>query len=156
MVFVLGKYFPAVNFSVMTSLYVIPTQAGIQITYWYNNAFMDSCFHGNDIKRGHHGKIYSKNIFGFGCRSLPAVFRDGFCFLCSLLALPEMRKNVYYGVRSYGGRESSLQVPCPTKRAVDGGDSARFRSIFLASSFFCSQAESAPTLVVEPVETHRH
>jgi hypothetical protein len=28
--------------------------------------------------------------------------------------------------------------------AVDGGDSARFSSIFLASSFFCSQTESTP------------
>jgi hypothetical protein len=34
---------------------------------------------------------------------------------------------------------------CPTKRALDAGDSARFSSIFLASSFSCSQAESTPT-----------
>jgi len=32
----------------------------------------------------------------------------------------------------------------PTKRAPDAGESARFTSIFLASSFFCSQAESTP------------
>lgn len=32
----------------------------------------------------------------------------------------------------------------PTKRAVDGGDSARFTSIFLASGFSCSQALSQP------------
>jgi hypothetical protein len=31
-----------------------------------------------------------------------------------------------------------------TKRALDAGDSAAFSSIFLASSFFCSQAESTP------------
>jgi len=33
---------------------------------------------------------------------------------------------------------------CPTKRAADWWDSAAFTSIFLASSFFCSQAESQP------------
>jgi len=32
----------------------------------------------------------------------------------------------------------------PTKRAVDGGDSAAFSGIFLASGFFCSQALSQP------------
>ncbi len=32
----------------------------------------------------------------------------------------------------------------PTKRALDAGDSAAFSSIFLASSFSCSQAESTP------------
>jgi len=32
----------------------------------------------------------------------------------------------------------------PTKRAPDKWDSAAFSSIFLASSFFCSQAESQP------------
>jgi len=31
-----------------------------------------------------------------------------------------------------------------TKRAPDVWDSAAFSSIFLASSFFCSQAESTP------------
>jgi hypothetical protein len=31
-----------------------------------------------------------------------------------------------------------------TKRAVDGGDSAAFTSIFLASSFSCFQAQSTP------------
>jgi hypothetical protein len=31
-----------------------------------------------------------------------------------------------------------------TKRALDAGDSARFTSIFLASSFSCSQAKSTP------------
>jgi len=29
-----------------------------------------------------------------------------------------------------------------TKRAADGGDSSRFMGIFLASSLYCSQAES--------------
>ena len=38
---------------------------------------------------------------------------------------------------------------CPTPRALDAGESARFTSIFLASSFFCSQAES--TLAPAPV-----
>jgi len=33
---------------------------------------------------------------------------------------------------------------CPTKRAPDKWESARFSSIFLASSFFCSQALSTP------------
>jgi hypothetical protein len=33
---------------------------------------------------------------------------------------------------------------CPTKRAPDVWDSAAFSSIFLASSFSCSQAESTP------------
>jgi hypothetical protein len=33
---------------------------------------------------------------------------------------------------------------CPTKRALDAGDSVAFSSIFLASSFFCSQTESTP------------
>ena len=32
----------------------------------------------------------------------------------------------------------------PTQRAPDVWDSARFRRIFLASSFSCSQAESTP------------
>ena len=31
-----------------------------------------------------------------------------------------------------------------TKRALDAGDSAAFSSIFLVSSFSCSQAESTP------------
>jgi hypothetical protein len=35
-------------------------------------------------------------------------------------------------------------LACPTKRAPDVWDSAAFSSIFLASSFFCSQAESTP------------
>ena len=33
---------------------------------------------------------------------------------------------------------------CLTKRAPDVWESARFTGIFLASSFFCSQAESTP------------
>ena len=43
----------------------------------------------------------------------------------------------------------------PTKRAPDKWESARFRSIFLASSFFCSQTESTPahTQVTPAVET---
>ena len=32
----------------------------------------------------------------------------------------------------------------PTKRALDAGDSAAFLGIFLVSSFFCSEVESAP------------
>jgi hypothetical protein len=38
----------------------------------------------------------------------------------------------------------------PNKRAVDWRDSARFTSIFLASGFFCSQAESTPTPAPQP------
>jgi hypothetical protein len=43
----------------------------------------------------------------------------------------------------------------PTKRAPDVWESARFRSIFLASSFFCSQALSTPahTQVTQTVGT---
>jgi hypothetical protein len=33
----------------------------------------------------------------------------------------------------------------PTKRAPNAGDSARFSSSFLASSFFCFRVESHPT-----------
>jgi hypothetical protein len=35
-------------------------------------------------------------------------------------------------------------VNCPTKRAADWWDSSRLTDIFLASGFFCSQAESTP------------
>jgi hypothetical protein len=42
------------------------------------------------------------------------------------------------------------------KNDIAAGNSAAFWSIFLASSFSCSQAESTPALVVEPVETQRH
>jgi len=40
-----------------------------------------------------------------------------------------------------------------TQRALDAGDSAAFSSIFLASSFFCSQADStsAPAPVTPTV-----
>jgi len=41
-------------------------------------------------------------------------------------------------------RSSAKTKSVPTKRAVDGGDSAAFSSIFLASGFFCSQAFSQP------------
>jgi hypothetical protein len=37
-----------------------------------------------------------------------------------------------------------LMQNCPTKRAPDVWDSAAFSSIFLASSFSCSQALSTP------------
>ncbi len=39
------------------------------------------------------------------------------------------------------------QSGCPTKRAADGGESARFTDIFLALSFSTSQATTTPTLV---------
>jgi hypothetical protein len=39
---------------------------------------------------------------------------------------------------------SGKQAGCPTKRAPDVWDSAAFSSIFLASSFSCSQALSTP------------
>ncbi len=42
----------------------------------------------------------------------------------------------------------------PTPRALDAGDSAAFSSIFLASSFFCSQAES--TAAPAPVPRREH
>jgi hypothetical protein len=37
----------------------------------------------------------------------------------------------------------------PTPRALDRWESAAFSGIFLASSLYCSQAESTPALVVE-------
>ena len=40
-----------------------------------------------------------------------------------------------------GFRTSKMR---PTKRAPDVWESARFTSLFLASSFFCSQTESTP------------
>ena len=46
------------------------------------------------------------------------------------------------GMRVHDNRAASIQVPCPTMRAADGWESARFTSLFLASGFFCSQAES--------------
>jgi hypothetical protein len=39
-----------------------------------------------------------------------------------------------------------IQNNRPPKRTLDAGDSARFSSIFLASSFFCPQALSTPAL----------
>ena len=41
-----------------------------------------------------------------------------------------------------------------TRRALDAGDSARFTSIFLASSFSYSQAESSPTHLRVPRRKH--
>ena len=41
-------------------------------------------------------------------------------------------------------RKPCVHRICPTKRAPDWWESARFRSIFLASGFSCSQAESTP------------
>jgi hypothetical protein len=43
----------------------------------------------------------------------------------------------------------------PTKRAPDKWDSVAFSSIFLASSFFCSQAESQPAHL-RVTQTVRH
>jgi hypothetical protein len=43
-----------------------------------------------------------------------------------------------------------------TKHALDAGDSARFSSIFLASSFLCFQAESTPARQqVTPAAGHK-
>jgi len=42
-------------------------------------------------------------------------------------------------------KESGTTARGPTKRVLDAGDSARFISVFLASSFSCSPAESTPT-----------
>jgi hypothetical protein len=39
----------------------------------------------------------------------------------------------------------------PTSHAPDAGDSAHISSSFLASSFFCSQAESTPAPAPQPV-----
>jgi hypothetical protein len=46
--------------------------------------------------------------------------------------------------KSFKGKESSKVKSVPTKRTPDVWDSAAFSSIFLASSFFCSQALSTP------------
>jgi len=54
------RAFPAVNFPVMTSLYVIPVKTGIHKSVVIPISYLDSCLRRNDIKRGHHGKIYSK------------------------------------------------------------------------------------------------
>jgi hypothetical protein len=45
---------------------------------------------------------------------------------------------------SFTVSESCVHAGCPTQRALDAVDSVRFTSIFLALSFFCSQAESTP------------
>jgi hypothetical protein len=42
------------------------------------------------------------------------------------------------------GKESGATQVLPTKRAADFWESAASRNIFLASSFFCSQAFSQP------------
>jgi hypothetical protein len=48
-------------------------------------------------------------------------------------------------VLSFFSKGSGQQAGCPTKRAPDVWDSAAFSSIFLASSFSCSQIVSTPT-----------
>jgi hypothetical protein len=47
-------------------------------------------------------------------------------------------------VVSFFGGESCTTKKRPTKRAADWWDSSRLTSIFLASGFPCSQAESTP------------
>jgi hypothetical protein len=47
-------------------------------------------------------------------------------------------------VSSFFCQRSGQRKGCPTKRAPDVWDSARFMSIFLDSAFSCSQAESTP------------
>jgi hypothetical protein len=47
---------------------------------------------------------------------------------------------VSMAVESFSGLESGVRESPPTKRAMDGGESAASRSIFLPSGFFCSQA----------------
>ena len=47
-------------------------------------------------------------------------------------------------VLSFFSKGSGQQAGCPTPRAPDVWDSAAFSSIFLASSFSCSQTESQP------------
>ena len=41
-------------------------------------------------------------------------------------------------------QQGFMQTNCPTKRALDAGESARFTSIFLALGFSTSQALSTP------------
>ncbi len=57
-----------------------------------------------------------------------------------MLALRETRIRFTF----YSKKDDLLNL-CPTKRAADVWDSARFTGIFLASSFSCSQTESKPT-----------
>ena len=53
-----------------------------------------------------------------------------------MFVLPELHKKVYDGREGSQQQLASLQVPCPTQRAADFWESARFISIFLASGFF--------------------
>jgi len=47
----------------MTLPYVIPAQAKIHITYWYNITLMYSHCNDNNILKPYHGKIYSMKYF---------------------------------------------------------------------------------------------
>ena len=66
----------------------------------------------------------------------------------------ESRRNRAGNIPRLDGIYLNIQN-CLTKRAPDVWDSAAFSSIFYASSFFCSQAESTPahTQVTQTVGT---
>jgi hypothetical protein len=53
-------------------------------------------------------------------------------------------KHGHVGGNVFLGKGFGQRAGCLTKRAPDVWDSAAFSSIFLASSFPCSQAESTP------------
>jgi len=44
----------------------------------------------------------------------------------------------------FSGKGSGQQAGCPTKRAADGGESARFMDSFLALRFSTPQASTPP------------
>jgi hypothetical protein len=69
----------------------------------------------------------------------------------TLVFLVNMPNNEYICFETCFGSDHHLQTAGkayiktrPTQRADDWWDSAAFSSIFLASGFFCSQAESTP------------
>jgi len=58
--------------------------------------------------------------------------------------LPEMRKNVYFGVRSFGNRESSLQGHAQQSVQPTGGTLRRFRASFWLRVFSAPKQNPRP------------
>jgi len=107
--------------------------------------------------------------FSFGQRVFESVSFwlvkafDYLAFLKIMLFVNCQRLSCVSKFQSVGGgvffQQVSLQVqPHLTKRAPDVWESARFTSIFLASSFFCSQTFSTPahTRVTQTVGKNLH
>jgi len=61
----------------------------------------------------------------------PQVFVMALVFMFNVI-LPELREKVYDGRAGSQQQLASLQVPCPTQRAPDGWDSARFPAVCVA------------------------